>query len=313
MLNRGTNPVNREGIKMPVLKSLESVSITRKLAREFLGWEENEDNFHVKHEKKKIFCKNLIKNRPLNLKFCSHLSSVIDDGGWEYNRDTIKIDPNHSVIDGQHRLLSIAISNGKQQCKSLVVRVPSHDFKTVGFCRPRTLTDEMYTDIFNEVVSIQKRKLLSKMCALSSKALYWRLNNDESAFNSSFSSETLKSFSISNLLDRYTISLVENNWKGTFYAPAILSLVFQSYGKRKANSFEKFLIQNSDFVRLDTKVGSKTKRDWEFACTIKLFKMFQSGEVPTEKIGVEVHEQDGFITVLENPALSELDIAGEWG
>lgn len=79
-------------------------------------------------------------NRNVSDAFVLELAQAIEDGEWQLNGETIKIDVNGNIIDGQHRLHAIAM--GDKTVPVLTVRnLPAATFDTVDRGRARTMGD----------------------------------------------------------------------------------------------------------------------------------------------------------------------------
>ncbi len=82
-------------------------------------------------------------NRPVHLQWVQQLMQAIRRGEWQLTGDSIKMDAQGQVVDGQHRLLAIAQSG--VSCLSLVVRgVHPAAFAVMDTGRGRTVGDILH-------------------------------------------------------------------------------------------------------------------------------------------------------------------------
>jgi hypothetical protein len=80
-------------------------------------------------------------NRPLNEAHVKRIAKQIEDGKWRFNGDTIKISSTNDILDGQHRLWAIIMS--ETAVETIVVRGIEPDaFSTIDTLRkPRSGSD----------------------------------------------------------------------------------------------------------------------------------------------------------------------------
>lgn len=80
-------------------------------------------------------------NRPLNEAHVKRIAKQIEDGKWRFNGDTIKISSTNDILDGQHRLWAIIMSETPVQ--TIVVRgIEADAFATIDTLRkPRSGSD----------------------------------------------------------------------------------------------------------------------------------------------------------------------------
>jgi len=69
----------------------------------------------VTPEKAMEFLKKNVGNRTLSTAFVLHLSEQMKNGEWKFTGDPIKFSKNDELIDGQHRLSSVVMSNTTQE------------------------------------------------------------------------------------------------------------------------------------------------------------------------------------------------------
>lgn len=79
-------------------------------------------------------------NRPISDSYVAQLAQAINDGEWQVNGESIKIDVNNDLKDGQHRLNAIIIAN--KPIETMVIRnLPSDCFDTIDRGKKRTMSD----------------------------------------------------------------------------------------------------------------------------------------------------------------------------
>jgi len=81
-----------------------------------------------------------VNNRNLNKRLVAHYSSQLEDGKWQVNGETIKIDENGRLLDGQHRLTAIVKSN-KPMTTYVVRGLKDESFKTIDCGKTRSPAD----------------------------------------------------------------------------------------------------------------------------------------------------------------------------
>jgi len=82
------------------------------------------------------------KNRPLDKKHIARLAKTIEEGKWVWNGQTITVDENGDVLDGQHRLYACIKANLPIDTEFLE-GVPRNTFMTVDHVKRRTAADLM--------------------------------------------------------------------------------------------------------------------------------------------------------------------------
>lgn len=86
------------------------------------------------------FLKRNKTNRPLSRSWVYELRNRIVCGQWQYNGETIKFDENGDLIDGQHRLSAVLLSD--RPIKSAVIRkLPHIAFETIDDGKKRGASD----------------------------------------------------------------------------------------------------------------------------------------------------------------------------
>lgn len=100
------------------------------------------------------------KNRRVNKNHVKSLALDMINGTWRYNADPIRFDANGTLIDGQHRLYAIAISQVAELCK-LVYGLNPECIKSIDVdMKPRNLSDLFTMDNIkdaNNVAAIVNR------------------------------------------------------------------------------------------------------------------------------------------------------------
>jgi len=93
--------------------------------------------------------KELLANNPMNRKVKTpnlmFLINQIEDGEFEYIGESIKIDVNGAIIDGQHRLLA-CVQTGKPIDVELIEDLPTSVFKKIDTGAKRTPNDTFYIE-----------------------------------------------------------------------------------------------------------------------------------------------------------------------
>lgn len=80
------------------------------------------------------------KNRPISKSNVEFLASQMKDGLFKYNGDTIRVDRNGNLLDGQHRLSAI-IASGTTQMMTVIGGLDPETFLTIDQGRKRTAGD----------------------------------------------------------------------------------------------------------------------------------------------------------------------------
>ncbi len=80
-----------------------------------------------------------VKNRPIGQEIVRKYSGIMVDGDWQFNGDTLRIDVNGRILDGQHRLLAI-IDSGIAQPMLVVTGLQTSAFDTIDIGKSRTLS-----------------------------------------------------------------------------------------------------------------------------------------------------------------------------
>jgi hypothetical protein len=90
---------------------------------------------------KKWLAKNS-KNRPLSERTVAYYADMMRRGLWVLNGDTIRFDEDGTLIDGQHRLAAVVMSNTSIQ--SYVINdLPKAAFFTIDEGKPRSFSDRL--------------------------------------------------------------------------------------------------------------------------------------------------------------------------
>lgn len=79
-------------------------------------------------------------NRPIRKRWVARLAKIIRDGEWQVNAETIKVNCNGDLVDGQHRLQAI-IDSGTTVRTWVAYNVPQEAFHTIDQGHSRTLAD----------------------------------------------------------------------------------------------------------------------------------------------------------------------------
>lgn len=88
----------------------------------------------------KMLAQSTNKNRPLNELACKRFARDMSEGKWKINGESIVVDDNGNVIDGQHRLKAVLLSQTKQVFA--IVRGVSPDvFDTIDSGKTRSKGD----------------------------------------------------------------------------------------------------------------------------------------------------------------------------
>jgi hypothetical protein len=81
-------------------------------------------------------------NRPMRHMLAQQYAQAMERGEWAFNGDTIRIADDGTILDGQHRLHAIVLSNKPQQY--IVVRgLPRDTFKTIDIGSKRKASDAL--------------------------------------------------------------------------------------------------------------------------------------------------------------------------
>ena len=99
------------------------------------------------------FNRNLSKNRVENL------ASMMLNGTWEFNGDTIRISEKGVLLDGQHRLHALIKSNKTLKC-IVVSNLPDEVFTTIDVGASRSASDFLSIDGFKHTTSLAAAALL---------------------------------------------------------------------------------------------------------------------------------------------------------
>lgn len=81
-----------------------------------------------------------LRNRPLQMHWVKSLADAMASGEWMTNGESIKIDADGNLIDGQHRLAAI-IKCGRPMMMSLTTGVPTNAFSTLDQGKRRSGAD----------------------------------------------------------------------------------------------------------------------------------------------------------------------------
>ena len=85
-------------------------------------------------------------NRRLNMATVDYYRRQIENGVWQINGESIKLDDRGYLLDGQHRLLAIVKAN--KPVTTLVVRgLSSEAFKTIDAGKSRSMSDYLKIEI----------------------------------------------------------------------------------------------------------------------------------------------------------------------
>lgn len=98
------------------------------------------------------------KNRSLSKGIVSAYADDMSNGRWQENGESIILDDNGNVLDGQHRLSAIVIS-GVSQTMTVVSGVSPQCFKTIDTGRKRTNSDLL------TIVGMKDARLLAAILA----------------------------------------------------------------------------------------------------------------------------------------------------
>lgn len=79
-------------------------------------------------------------NRPIRRPDVERIKADIRVGRWRINGETVKIDENGDLLDGQHRLIAI-VETGASVQAFVVIGVPRVYYSTIDVGRKRTLSD----------------------------------------------------------------------------------------------------------------------------------------------------------------------------
>lgn len=89
---------------------------------------------------KKLLADTTTRNRPLARRFVTQLTRAIINGEWQDNAETIKLDRDGNVIDGQHRLAAI-VESGRTVTIWVARGMDPSAFSTIDQGKVRTLAD----------------------------------------------------------------------------------------------------------------------------------------------------------------------------
>lgn len=88
----------------------------------------------------KMLAQSTNKNRPLNELACKRFARDMSDGKWKMNGESIVVDDNGNVVDGQHRLKAVIVSQTKQVF-AIVRGVSPNVFDTIDSGKARSKGD----------------------------------------------------------------------------------------------------------------------------------------------------------------------------
>lgn len=138
----------------------EVITVTPEMAHELLG--------------------NNPRNRNISSRTTAKLVRAIKNGEWEVNGESIKVDVNGNLIDGQHRLQ--AIIEADTPIQSLVVSgLPPEAQDTVDIGRPRHLPDILKLN--GEVNTTQLASLIRRMMVLERHGLNSAMSGSMNEFD----------------------------------------------------------------------------------------------------------------------------------
>jgi hypothetical protein len=99
---------------------------------------------------KEMLTRNLTNNRNLSRSYVRKLAKQMKDGSWKYNGDPIRFDIDGNLVDGQHRLSAIVLSD-KTQEMNVVEGLEKDSFFTIDSGKNRKMADHFaidYKDIY---------------------------------------------------------------------------------------------------------------------------------------------------------------------
>lgn len=184
-------------------------ALTADLAKELLGWTEVADSeteyLLVDAYGKKIVCSANLENRHFDKALCNLWMLEILRGKWCFNGETIVLDENGQIQQGQHRLVALVLAvqtwqKDQQQTKPkqiwqltwptepcidclIVLGISSADevINTMDTGKPRTLTDALYRSIYFRDLEAKKRQKFAKLLDWAIRFLWRRTAQSLSA------------------------------------------------------------------------------------------------------------------------------------
>lgn len=173
--------------------------ITSEVAKELLGWEEEEEGgskfgsnyLLIDRFGKKIRCTNNITNRPLYLSNMEACVQEVLRGRWVINGETIIIGQTGKVLNGQHQLCGVILAEQDRLKdrkmwehlteplyieKLVVFGIEETDvvINTMDTCKPRSLADVIYRSPYFQKSTQTDRQLASRILDHAIKQLWIR-------------------------------------------------------------------------------------------------------------------------------------------
>lgn len=88
------------------------------------------------------------KNRNMNMRTVSSYARQMKNGSWQMNGESIKLDENNQLIDGQHRM-SAVVKAGIPVDMMVTFGIPTDAIKTIDTGKPRSNADHLRIHGFN--------------------------------------------------------------------------------------------------------------------------------------------------------------------
>jgi hypothetical protein len=177
-------------------------------------------------------------NRPLRENYVIELAQAMVEGEWQLNGETIKVDKNGDIKDGQHRLNAIVLAG--KAIKTYVIRGLEPDvFDTIDRGRNRTIGDVLYRHgkIHHNVLA----GALSWLFKFENKVVDRSRRADASASPSNRPRAT----QAVDLLERHPKleeSIIKvNNSTGRLVSPSLMSCLHYLFSKKDAKMADAFM------------------------------------------------------------------------